>query len=397
MPTFRRARSRHAVYGLFLLSAGACGSQYIAPLSPVPLIRTDAIDTRLYLIGDAGAPNSRGEPVLLALGRDLDDDPEHSIVVYLGDNLYPRGLPDSNSKRYPDAVRRLDTQVDLLVHRQVRGFMIPGNHDWDRSGPDGWNAIMREGDHVDARGKGYIRLLPKAGCPGPVTIDRGTELRLVLVDTQWWLQSGKKPGLPGLGCPDFDETTIQEAMRVAVEGGGERHVVVLGHHPLRSGGEHGGFFDWKEHLFPLRHVKKWMWLPLPVLGSAMPLARNLGVTSQDISNGTNKRMVRAFGASFADKPPLVYGSGHDHGLQVLEGGVARWMLISGAGIYSHEGPISRIKGTQLALQAAGYMRLDLLKDGRVRLGVITVDSKGFSTEVLSTWLVAEARDSLPMR
>lgn len=382
---------------VLVLGMAGCAQQYVAPLPPVPEIGADAIDTRLYLIGDAGAPNASGEPVLTALGRDLDRDPGHSLVVYLGDNVYPRGLPDSSAPDYPDMARRLDAQVDLLVQRQVRGFMIPGNHDWDRFGPDGWNAIMREGDHVDARGKGFIRMLPKAGCPGPVTIDRGEKVRLVLLDTQWWLQKGKKPELPGLGCHEFDETRIQESIRMAVEGGGDRHVVVLGHHPMRSGGEHGGFFDWREHFFPLRHVKKWLWLPLPVLGSIFPLARDMGVTSQDLTNSTNQRMVRAFAAAFADRPPLVYGSGHDHGLQVLQGGPAKWLLVSGAGIYDHEGAIARIEGTQLALQKAGYMRLDLLADGRVRLGVITVEKDGTAKEVLSTWLVSEAREPLPMR
>lgn len=374
--------------GIALLLAGAvgCAVQIRSRLPPFPEPPPDDVETRLYLIGDAGAPNPAGEPVLQALGQDLALDSARSLVVYLGDNVYPRGLPDSASTEYPDAVRRLDAQIDLLVQRGVRGLFIPGNHDWDRFGPGGWDAIEREGDRIDARGSGLVHLRPKAGCPGPVTFDEGRWLRLVLLDTEWWLQPGAKPRAAGLGCPAFEEAAIQDALRRAVQGGGERRVVVVGHHPLRSGGEHGGFFDWRDHIFPLRHLKSWLWLPLPLIGSGYPLARNLGVSKQDLSSPTYHRMVLAFEAAFHDRPPLVYASGHDHGLQVIRGGPARYLLVSGAGIYAHEGPMSGITGTELALQAAGYMRLDILRDGRVRLAVITVDRQGQRQEVQSSWL-----------
>jgi hypothetical protein len=340
----------------------------------------------LFLIGDAGAPNADGEPVLRALGEELALDSARNLVLFLGDNAYPRGLPDSTASNYPDAVRRLDTQIDLVVQHGSRGFFIPGNHDWDRSGSDGWNAIRREGELIDAHGAGRIRMAPTAGCPGPVIVDEGRWLRLIMLDTQWWLQSGPKPQAAATGCATFDEASTVDSLLAAISGAGGRRVVVLGHHPLRTGGEHGGFFDWKDHIFPLRHLQSWLWLPLPIIGSAYPLSRNLGISRQDLSNSTYKRMAASLGAVFLEHPPLVYASGHDHGLQVIQGGSARFLLVSGAGIYGHEGPLTGVKGAELALQAAGYMRLDILRDGRVRLGVMTVDRDGRRLEVQSRWL-----------
>ncbi|HKV76003.1 MAG TPA: metallophosphoesterase [Gemmatimonadales bacterium] len=350
------------------------------------------METHLFLIGDAGAPAAAGEPVLKALGEDLSVDPSRSLVVFLGDNAYPTGIPDSTDSGYAEALRRLDAQIDVVVQHKVRGYFLPGNHDWDRSGANGYARILRQGERVSRRGAGLVRMRPLPGCPGPVVADEGEWLRLVMLDTQWWLQSQAREASVKAGCVTSTEQGTIDSLRSAITGAGLRRVVVLGHHPLRSGGEHGGFFDWKDHLFPLRNVASWLWLPLPVIGSAYPLSRNLGISSQDMSGKAYKRMKQSFAEAFDVAPPLVYAAGHDHGLQVIEGGPAGFQLVSGAGIYSHEGPLTGIQGTELALQAAGYMRVDVLRDGRVRLGVITVDQDGTHREIQSRWLTTSASE-----
>ena len=60
--------------------------------------------------------------------------------------------------------------------------------------------------------------------------------------------------------------------------------------------------------------------------------------------------------------------------------------MSGAGIFHHESPISWLENTRFAAPDGGYMRLDALADGRVRLGVIEVDARGNGTERFSMWL-----------
>jgi hypothetical protein len=101
-------------------------------------------------------------------------------------------------------------------------------------------------------------------------------------------------------------------------------------------------------------------------------------------------MREAVAAAFRAAPPLVYVAGHDHGLQVLEGGAARYQLVSGAGTYGHLSPLRGIQNTRLALAESGFMRLDIAKDGRVRLGVLTVDRTGAGHEVYAAWLDTNA-------
>jgi hypothetical protein len=163
-------------------------------------------------------------------------------------------------------------------------------------------------------------------------------------------------------------------------------VIVAAHHPLISAGEHGGFFGIEDHVFPLRAVKRWLWVPLPGLGSIYPLARQNGISDQDQSNSTNQRMVAMFEAAMRDHPPLAWASGHEHNLEVLDGTTARWLLVSGAGIYGHEGPAFRRTSMRFGSGDAGFMRLEFFADGRARLGVIAVDREGRSRERFSLWL-----------
>ena len=99
----------------------------------------------------------------------------------------------------------------------------------------------------------------------------------------------------------------------------------------RAGGPHGGHFPFIDHLFPLRDLKKWLWVPLPIIGSAYPVARQHGVSAQDLSSGVNRHMCESFASVFRDTPPLAFVAGHDHGLQVLSGHGVRHVLVSGSG------------------------------------------------------------------
>ena len=163
-------------------------------------------------------------------------------------------------------------------------------------------------------------------------------------------------------------------------------MVVAAHHPLASGGEHGGYFNWKDHLFPLRAIAPWLWLPLPLIGSIYPVIRSQGISSQDISSGAYRRMIAAFRRAFAARPPALYAAGHEHNLQVIAGGATRLELVSGGGIYGHNGSAFPIQGTLFARKASGFARLDLPRSGRARLAIVVVDKDGRSREVFSTWV-----------
>jgi hypothetical protein len=384
---------RYLRSGALALLLAACAGVPRAVPNPVAPAPPEEIETTVFLIGDGGSPTPQREPVLQSLARDLAAARPAPVVVFLGDNIYPRGLPAPGAPDRHAAERQLLAQLQAVLRGPGVGIVIPGNHDWDEAGQDGWDAIRRQGRFVDSVGAGRITMLPANGCPGPAVRDFGARLRIVTLDTQWWLHNGPRPyegGGEAAGdqlCPADREDEVIDSLLVALHAGDGRRVVIVGHHPLRSGGPHGGRFGWKAHVFPLSEWRSWLWLPLPVLGSIYPLARRSGVTQQDVSGSRYEQLREALRRAFAERPPLLYASGHDHSLQVLEDEDPEYLVVSGAGVYGHTSHVAWLPETRFAAPgASGYVRLDVLRQGRVRLGVITVDRESRGTERFSMYL-----------
>ena len=129
-----------------------------------------------------------------------------------------------------------------------------------------------------------------------------------------------------------------------------------------------------------------LWVPLPIIGSYYAFNRKQGASNQDVNGPENVRMRRALDWVFARRKPLVYAAGHEHDLEVLRGHSARHLLISGSGIYGHVTEVHQTDATRFAASLSGFMRLDFLRDGRVRLGVLTVDAEAATTEAFSAFL-----------
>ncbi len=348
-----------------------------AAAMPDPPPQADAI---LLLIGDAGNPDRRGEPVLRALTREAARDPLRTVVLFLGDNVYPRGLPRPGAPGRAEAERRLAAQVDAVRLAGARAVFVPGNHDWDMDGEDGWNAVRRQAEFVRDRNAPGIEYLPHDGCPGPEVRDIGAQLRLLLLDTQWFLHAFDKPRDPESGCAADSEAEVKEALRRVVGDAGDRKVLVAAHHPLATGGPHGGRFTTRQHVFPLTDWKPWLWIPLPGIGSIYPAARKGGVSAQDLSSEENQRMRSLVRESFETRRPLAWVSGHEHSLQVIAGGTPQFVLVSGAGIHGHTSPVRQVEGTRFAAAEAGFMRIVFARETAPRLSVLVVDKKGNSTE-----------------
>lgn len=364
-----------------VLFVTSCG--HPQPSEPVPALDPADITYSVFLIGDAGGPPDHDQ-VLRALERDLAPIKDRSFVVFLGDNVYPRGLPLPEASDYAEQRARLERQIAAVTNAGARGVLVPGNHDWEKSGPGGFEAILRQGAAVDELGKGLVALLPEGGCPGPAVRDEGP-FRLILLDTEWLLRDVRmRRG--GSACPASADSTVMRLLDQTVRDAGNRQVIVSAHHPLESGGVHGGHFTVQDHLFPLTNLKSWAWLPLPIIGSLYPLIRGNGASAQDVGHSRNREIRGLLEEVFRRYRPLVYASGHEHSLQVLAGNSARWLVVSGSGYYGHGGHTAWVDSTRYAASLSGYVRLDATGSGRIRLGVITVDREAAAREAYSVWI-----------
>ena len=175
---------------------------------------------------------------------------------------------------------------------------------------------------------------------GPATLDLTPAVHLVFIDTEWLLRD------PDDGCGGSD--AFYERLEADLARNRGRRVVVMAHHPLASGGPHGGnvsLFDKGPFVFYL--------------------ATKAGVSRQDLASNAYSAMVERLNGAFANSgtPPLAFAAGHDHNLQVIRGtdpSGSAYNLVSGAG--ANTGPARAVRGTRYAVDRNGYMRLDFLQE-----------------------------------
>src|SRR5207247_10641749 len=117
-----------------------------------------------------------------------------------------------------------------------------------------------------------------------------------------------------------------------------------------------GLFGWHGPVLPWPHIESWLRLPPPLIGSAYPIARAEGISSQDIPSRAYTRMRVALDSAFAGTPPLIYAAGHEHTLQVIAGTSTRYVLVSGAGTFGHIDRVTALDSTRFARSASGFMR-----------------------------------------
>jgi hypothetical protein len=298
----------------------------------------DAPVHRLVLVGDAGAPEP-DDPVLAMLGDWGDVHPERTTALFLGDNLYPEGLL-AEDEESGEAVL-----LQLLRSTRADKILVPGNHDWGYTWrtPSRPSVLARQQDFVDAHAELGARFLPRDGCPGPVTVELvapGTALRgglsLVLLDLHWWLiDAARRPVCDGVPTTTAFVARLREEL---ARRSGE-NVVVAAHHPIRSGGPHGGFTRgfWRD------------------LGIAL-FYRFYAV--QDVVEPGYREMVGVVSGVLAESPPLAMVGGHDHSLQVIDGGdQAGLVVVSGAA--TKVSAVTHLPGTLFAHARRGFVVFDL--------------------------------------
>ena len=251
-------------------------------------------ETNIYLIGDAGSiTNNQQTKVLHALDQNIQNATKNDVLLFLGDNIYPKGFDEKN----PDAAAKsLDPQLELAKKFKGKVIFIPGNHDW-YSGVDG---LKRQEKYiVDALGKNSF--LPEKGCP-IAQYEISKDLILLIVDSEWYLTDWDKHSKINDNCEINTRDKFWAELKSVINKNQNKTMVFAIHHPLKSNGSHGG-----QYAFSILKT------PLNVLRNAS------GVSPAD----SNFPLYREFSNRVTTllqeyKNSSIIVSGHDHNLQYLE-------------------------------------------------------------------------------
>ncbi|WP_333820694.1 BamA/TamA family outer membrane protein [Ohtaekwangia sp.] len=313
----------------------------------------------IYLIGDAGEPDLATNGLKEALQKNYDPKTP-AAVIFLGDNIYPKGMPEVNNRSRAEAEQILRSQINLLQGFNAQVYFVPGNHDWKRGQRGGWQQINREGAFIDSLYLPNVHFQPEGACPGPVEVPLGDEAVLVIVDSQWFLHRWDKPEGDDSPCdvkrPE-DAVVLLEDIFVRNQG---KRIIVAAHHPLYTYGEHGGVFTWKDHLFPLLDINKSLYIPMPAVGSIYPLFRKYIGDIQDTQHPIYKRYIQLMSSLMEKYPGTIYAAGHEHALQYAWKDSVHY-ITSGAG--SKYTFVKKKGYSQFADPAKGFVKIDIASDG----------------------------------
>lgn len=344
----------YALIALVIFSCATHKPQYKENIVSFSELPGKPIANRFYLVGDAGkSANNIPEKGVRAFDMYIKDkkDTENDYTIYLGDNIYPAGLPDKDNPNRKIAEKPLNHQINAVKNFKGKTVFIPGNHDWYSNGVKG---LKNQEKYVeDALGENTFQ--PENGCPIK-SIDVSESVELIIIDTQWYLEDWNLHPTINDDC----EIKTRERFFLEVEStlkkAQNKTIVFAMHHPMFTNGSHGGFFGASKHLYPFQ--KK---IPMPIFASLITQIRSQGgVSSQDRFNERYNKLMNRLETLIFGYDNLIVTSGHEHSLQYIEDEYVK-QIVSGAASKQSNAKLSH--NGLFSYGQQGFAEFTIYKDG----------------------------------
>lgn len=332
----------------WIVSSCATYKPYNPNVKQNQLVGIDQETTNVFLIGDAGMPNPYGTApkALTSLEKQFNQADKNDLLLFLGDNIYPKGIPLEGDKAIQDAKTALNLQLHVAKTFPGQVYFIPGNHDW-YSGLKGLK--LQEKMVEEALGKNTFQ--PENGCPiEKVKLNEDTVL--LIVDSHWYITNWNRHPTMNEDCDIKTREDFLDEFRSEIKKARGKITLVAIHHPMHSEGPHNGRYDAKEHLSPV-----------PILGTIKNVIRSTsGIVNADLSNQFYNELRKNLIAVAQQNEQVIFLSGHEHSLQYLEfDNVVQ--VISGAG--SKTTPVRMRNSNNYGHAVPGYALLNISKEKAV--------------------------------
>ncbi len=309
-----------ALVAATLVTVAGCASTGVYRTGDVPAsLPSETVAFTVFLTGNTA--DFKTDAVLSRIGLEAGAAGEQSAVVLLGD------------LEGADATAAL---ASALRGYQGRVIAVPGDRD-ERTANLADRLSQSLGLEVEGPGRGDEELNE---------IELTETLRLVALDTPWWLEgvSDDQAWHPA------DAATALERLILDRD---DEQLIIVGHHPMESNGAYGG--------------SRTFFRGLSTLGVAPLLSPTVGLTSQDLASPSYRQFTRALSSAFGNHERLVYAGASDRSLQAFSRGVnggraQQTLLVSGTG----GGGIGAAQGGYGAAFVAprpGFWRLTYYADG----------------------------------
>ena len=231
----RFSTRREFVRMLFAATAGAAlsGPLLTRVLASVPSEGT----LRFLMFGDWGRRGQRDQlDVAAQMGRAAAA-LQAPFVVSLGDNFYDYGVVSADDPQWKESFEDVYVAPSLRVPWNV----ILGNHDYRGNC----------GAQIDYSSRSSRWRMPARYYSRTESIPGGKTLLMVYTDTSPFVSSYAKDALMGPNVRSQDTAAQLAWIDRTLSGSKADWKIVLGHHPIYSGGEHGDTPELVERFLPL--------------------------------------------------------------------------------------------------------------------------------------------------
>lgn len=379
----------YIVYIVLIFLIGSCATykpQYENLKSVDSYPSGKQIEKTFYLIGDAGgAKEAKSTPALLGFKKVLDTASKKSHAIFLGDNIYPSGMPSKKSDDRSLAEHKLDVQIETIRNYKGEVIFIPGNHDWY---DDGLKSLKRQAEYLEDKLERKDVLLPEKGC-GLTDIDISDNVQLIILDSQWYLENwNDHPGIND-NCPEIkSRKKLFEEIKGLIKKNQNKTIVFAIHHPLMTHGPHGGAFAFERHIFPFQNK-----IPLPGLATIMThIRKSGGVSIQDRINERYNELAKNLLSLALDSDRIIFTSGHEHSLQYNKLGDTP-QIVSGSG---SKNSATKLTGDALFTYGGqGFAVLDVFTDGSSWVRYYASDSEGTNKLLFKTEIHKPVANKIP--
>jgi len=238
-------------------------------------------DFTLFLLGDAGNPQC-AKPLNSHFYTNLLEHESKSAVLFLGDNVYPNGIPYKSGKKKKMAQAKLEIHLNGLLDYSQRTYFLGGNHDYHKifKSPKRILAQQQLISSFNQKSKGEITYRPvDQGGDMIELIELDPRIGLIAMDSEWAIKKINKQ-------KKIQKLFREPLLNALKQSEKYEYLIIAAHHPMYTVGDHG-----HEKLF---------------------------VASQDLHRKKYRKFINEIVPNLPSGVKVIYAAGHDHSIQYIK-------------------------------------------------------------------------------
>ncbi len=242
----------------------------------------------------------------------------------------------------------IDKLISLVGDRGNIVF-IPGEKEWDRGSDNGFDKVKKVEKYIENKIGKHRSFFPEGGCPGPTVVEVNNHLKIIIIDSQWFLQDNR-PEEEDAACKYIESRELWDELSGLLSEEDNKNTIVALHHPILSFGSYAGYTPISKHLSP------------PVIGSIVAAyKRNVG-GKLNLNNESFREFSTKMMEIAQDHQGLIFVSGHEYDLQLIDHFNSFYIS---SGSISKSKHVANKKETIFSKSTKGFTKIGFAGSGKV--------------------------------